>query len=297
MSKKQFGRSAFGRWLANAGISAMINALRILPFNARIALCGRLMARGLGPLVGYKKRIETNLTHIWPELARDAKDQIIDDVLDNAGRAYFENLYPHEFQNAGREMKLTGEGLEEVLEAHKEGRPVLYVSGHFGNHEALRAAIYDQGYKIGGLYKPMANPYFNKRYEKTIQLCGRSGPLFPVGREGTRGFRSALKAGSPMILLIDIAVHGAETLEFLGKPALTSTAGAAFALNAGALYVPYFSMRDTDRKNFTVEIAKPIAHSDAATMTQAANDLLSDRIMADPGNWFWVHRRWKPWVV
>jgi KDO2-lipid IV(A) lauroyltransferase len=37
----------------------------------------------------------------------------------------------------------------------------------------------------------------------------------------------------------------------------------------------------------------PVPHSDAVTMTQALNDSLTARVEADPGQWFWVHRRWR----
>ena len=30
------------------------------------------------------------------------------------------------------------------------------------------------------------------------------------------------------------------------------------------------------------------------TMTQALNDSLAKRIVDKPGQWFWVHRRWRP---
>ena len=99
-----------------------------------------------------------------------------------------------------------------------------------------------------------------------------------------------------MGIVIDVAVQSGERLDFMGKPAWTSTNAAAMAIKAGALYMPYFSMRAPDRNSFRVEIAAPIPHSDPTTMTLAAHRLLEERITADPGNWFWVHRRWKPEV-
>jgi len=99
---------------------------------------------------------------------------------------------------------------------------------------------------------------------------------------------------SALVLLIDLETTRAGRMEFMGTPAYTSTAAASFALKADALYIPYFSMRRKD--GFSVEIPAPIPHSDPETMTKAANKELEKRIIADPGNWFWVHRRWKPEV-
>jgi len=33
--------------------------------------------------------------------------------------------------------------------------------------------------------------------------------------------------------------------------------------------------------------------SNPVTMTEALNDSLAARIIAHPGQWFWIHRRWR----
>jgi len=76
----------------------------------------------------------------------------------------------------------TGAGLEDLAKAKQDGRPVLFVTGHFGNHDAPRHVLNRLGYTIGGIYKPISNPYFNEHYVKTITEV--SGPVFPVDREG-----------------------------------------------------------------------------------------------------------------
>ena len=35
-------------------------------------------------------------------------------------------------------------------------------------------------------------------------------------------------------------------------------------------------------------------HGDPVTMTQALMDSLAAQVRERPGQWFWVHRRWKP---
>ena len=79
----------------------------------------------------------------------------------------------------------------------------------------------------------------------------------------------------------------------MGKPVRTSLTAAKFAIKADALFLPYFSMRNPDGEGFRVEIGAPIEHSDPLTMIRAATVSLEERINADPGNWFWIHRRWK----
>jgi KDO2-lipid IV(A) lauroyltransferase len=202
-------------------------------------------------------------------------------------------MYPADFQAHSPEIKLWGDGLEALLKAHSERRPIMFFSGHFGNHEAFRAALYKHGIKVGGLIRPMSNPYFDHHYQKTLFIEGRSGPVFLHGPRGTLGFYKSLKKGATLVLLIDIAVPDGPFINFLGHPARTALTAATFAVKSNALFLPYFSIRNPDSVSFSVEIGKPIKHSDPLTMTQKATKALEKSIVKDPGNWFWIHRRWK----
>ncbi len=286
----------FGKWCVNAILMGIVKTLKLFPFRMRSNIGGWLVRGPLGRLTGYRKRVYKNLQHVWSDKP-DTHDKIAQETLDNAGRTFVENFYPKDFQENNTNIEIWGDGLQDLLDASAKGQSIVLVSGHFGNHEALRWGLNKYDMPIGGIYRPMANRYFNKFYLKLIQIEGKSGPLFPVGRKGTRACRQALKDGGvAIVILIDLRVASGEELEFLGKPAMTSTAAAAFAIESNALYVPYFSMRTPDRHGFSVEIAKPIPHTTSTAMTIAATRLLEDRIEKDPGNWFWVHRRWAPWI-
>ncbi len=283
------------KWVMNKIMMGVIHSAKVLPFDKRSALGGKITGGFGGRLSGFRKRTERNLEYIWPDKTQAERDQIADQVLDNAGRTIFENFYPEGFGKRHPEVHVWGDGLPALMEAHAAGRSIIVVSGHFGNHEAMRLGLFQHGIKVGGMYRPMTNPYFNVFYEKALDQDGRSGPLFPANRAGTRGFRRALKDGGVCLaLLVDLAVPKGSEITFMGKPAMTATSAAAFALEADALYVPYFSMRNPDRKTFSVEIAAPISGPTALDMTEQATRVLEERIEKDPGNWFWVHRRWKP---
>jgi|TARA_B110000093_G_C12968687_1_gene411089 KDO2-lipid IV(A) lauroyltransferase len=283
----------FKEWLSSQILMLFFRCMRQLPYLYRHRLMGALLRGPLGHITGYKKRTLNNLNLIYPDLSDKQKSKIANQVLDNAGRTFLENMYPAEFQAQNPKIELWGDGLENLLKAHSNGRPVIFFSGHFGNHEAFRAALYKHGIKVGGLIRPMSNPYFDYHYQKTLLIEGRSGPVFLPGVKGTLGFYRALKRGATLALLIDLAVPDGPFLSFLGQPARTALTAASFALKSNALFLPYFSMRNPDSISFSVEIGRPIKHSDPLTMTKEATKSLELRIKKDPGNWFWIHRRWK----
>jgi Kdo2-lipid IVA lauroyltransferase/acyltransferase len=190
-----------------------------------------------------------------------------------------------------RTIEPEGPGYAALIEARNASRPVILVSGHYGNYEAARAALVARGFDIGGLYRNLSNSYFNAHYVKTMQAFG--GPVFPQGRAGTAGFVRHLKAGGQLVLLFDQDVPGAPVLPFLGHPARTALSAAELALRLNADLIPFFATRLPDGLTFKVEIDAPIPHSDPDTMMRAVTAALETRVRANPGQWFWIHRRWK----
>jgi KDO2-lipid IV(A) lauroyltransferase len=138
----------------------------------------------------------------------------------------------------------------------------------------------------------MKNPFFNAHYVKTMEAFG--GPVFAQGRKGTAGFVRHLKDGGQLVLLFDQHVQRAPLFDFLGRSATTAMSAAELALRYDALLIPFYGIRQPDGLSFDSVLEAPVPHSDAITMTQALNDSLAARINADPEQWFWVHRRWRP---
>ena len=185
----------------------------------------------------------------------------------------------------------TGDGLTAIAQAKADNRPVIFVTGHFGNHEAPRHILSHMGYDIGGLYRPMTNAYFNDHYAKTMTAWG--GPVFAQGKRGTIGFARHLKSGGMGTLLFDVAASSGQPVNFLGRPANTATSAADLALKFDALVVPYFGKRAADGLSFDVTVQAPIATGSAAQMMQDMTDRLAAMVTDAPEQWFWVHRRWK----
>jgi KDO2-lipid IV(A) lauroyltransferase len=274
----------------NLVVRGVIGLALALPYRWRVPLVGGLMRRIVGPLAGYKARARDNLAMIWPDLPVPQRHAIADQALDNAGRTLIENYSTAEFTARQANVSPIGPGVAALQSARAAHRAVILVSGHFGNYEAARAALVAQGLQIGGLYRPMSNRYFNAHYVRTMEAFG--GPIFAQGRAGTAGFVRHLKAGGLLVLLFDQHAAG-EPIDFLGKPALTALSAAELALRYNADLIPFYGTRNPDGLTFTVELESPIPHSTPLAMTTALTRSLESRVRANPGQWFWIHRRWK----
>lgn len=288
--KVRFSRRA-GHYLTNAFIVGLIRLALVLPYKARIAFVGWVVQHVIGPVAGYRARALENLAMIWPQMPQERRAEIASKCLNNVGRSFIENYSARDFPKRMAKNTPTGAGVAALEEAAQQGKPVILVTGHYGNYEAMRACLVARGYDIGGLYRNMKNPYFNAHYVQTMEAFG--GPVFPQGRRGTAGFVRHLKDGGQLVLLFDQHVFGAPALDFLGQPANTALSAAELALRYDALLIPFYGIRQADGVSFDTVLEAPVPHSDAVTMTQALNDSLTARVKADPEQWFWVHRRWR----
>lgn len=282
-------------FLVNLAARGLIGLALALPYPWRVGFVGWLMRRVIGPFAGYRQRALENLAQIWPEKPEAERRAIAEASLDNAGRTLIENYSTRPFTARARGIEPQGPGYAALTAARNARRPVILVSGHFGNYEAARASLVARGFDIGGLYRNLSNRFFNAHYVKTMQAFG--GPVFPQGRAGTAGFVRHLKEGGQLVLLFDQDVPGAPVLPFLGHPARTAFSAADLALRLKAELIPFFATRQPDGLGFSVDLDAPVPHTDAEAMTLAITRALEARIAAHPGQWFWIHRRWKGGVL
>ena len=278
-------------WLQDRALRALIAGMNALPYATRIAAMGRIVAHGVGPLAGYRSRAMTHLAASYPDMSKADRRDLAIRVCDNFGRTLMENYANRDFAAHLRDTIPTGDGLSPLAEARAAGRPVIFVTGHFGNFEAPRHVLTRDGLTIGGLYRPMANAFVDSHYRETMTSWG--GPVFAQGGRGTIGFARHIKGGGMGTLLFDVHVSRAPAIPFMGRPALTSLAAAEMALRFDALLVPYFGIRKPDGLSFNVVVEAPIPHADPLTMMTEATRRLEARIDRNPEQWFWVHRRWK----
>ncbi len=277
--------------LTGMALFAPIAVTLCLPYRWRVPAAGWLTTRVIAPLAGYDKRVRDNLAYVMPELPAAEVRRLMRRVPDNAGRNMIELFSAGEFAARTRHAPVEGPGLPAIRQARDAGRPVIFVTGHFGSFNAARVAMIEQGFEMGVFYRPMANAWFNRRY--TAAMGALSQPMFQQGRRGTMQMVKHLRKGGVLAILTDLNAHDGVPLDFFGKPALSPLATAELALKFDAPLVPVWGIREDNGLDFRILVEEPIPHSDPVTMTQAVNDRLEAQVRQRMDQWFWVHRRWK----
>ena len=267
---------------------AALAPLMLLPGDRMIALFGRF-GRWAVPRIPSGRRIARNLARIRPDLAPPAVRAIQAEVGDNFGRVLAEYIrMDHVARHPERRHT---EGFEHLAAARAGGRGVVIASAHIGNWEQIRLAAAEAGVPVALIYRAFNNRAFDAVSRWRIKLAGT--PVLHKGRPGMREMLAHLKAGGVILVLMDQHSTGGAMLPFLGAPASTATAIPALCLRTGAALVPARAIREPDGLSFRIRFEPPVPAGDPLGMTAAVNDRIGAWIAEDPGQWFWLHRRWR----
>ncbi|PJE34571.1 lauroyl acyltransferase [Pseudooceanicola lipolyticus] len=286
-------RQRIGYFLADLFLRGLIGLVLLIPYRWRVPMMGWLVAQVVAPVAGLRKRVRANLKLVQPDLSEPEIRRLCRAVPDNAGRKLIELYSPRAFAERAKGWQIGGPGLAALTEAHAAGRPVIVISGHFGNYDAARASLRHRGIEMGSIYRRMANPYFNAHYTRMMEAVGK--PMFMQGRRGMIEMVRHLRAGGIIAIAADLHAHGGVEIDFFGKPAVTSTVPAELALKHNAPLIPVYGLRKPNGLDFEIIVHEPIPPTDPKTMTQAFNHDLEALVRQHMEQWFWVHRRWKPW--
>jgi KDO2-lipid IV(A) lauroyltransferase len=267
-----------------AFVASMLPAL-VLPYRAAVGFYG-MVGRILLPLTPITRRISDNLAIV--DMPLDAR-RLAAQVGDNFMRTMIEYARMRSFAN--RSQLRRAHGVERLQAAVAHGRGVVLVSAHYGNWEAIRLAAREAGVEVGLIYRSFNNAFFDRLARGSTVMAGE--PVMHKGKAGQREMLRLLRGGGAILILLDQRLGDGVDLDFLGRPARTTTAVAALAQRMGAPLMPAVARRREDGLSFDVTFEDPVAAKDPQAAMAAINARFGAWIADAPGQWFWLHRRWK----
>lgn len=272
-------------------IAGLLAVGRLLPFDTRGRLAGAIVGWGTRWLPPFRKRIERGLNLVYPDMPKTERNRIAAEVGRNTGRTLSEILHNAEFAQKLDRFHASGPGLQSLEKAKAEGRGAIIVSAHFGQWEAIRHVLKSRGMETGALYRENSNLYYEKHFLNGILQGG--SPIVAKGRKGTMDMVRHVRKGGFFAILPDQYVHGQATLPLMGHDAGTALGPADLALKYSLPLVPAFGLRRKNGRDIDIEFEPEIPQTTAEEMMAEYNNRLSARIQANPGQWYWLHHRWK----
>jgi len=266
----------------------VMTATRFIPLDKRGTMIGHLVSRLVVILPGIRRRAENNLKLVYPEMSAQRRREIIRGSGFNVGKTLTEVLNMDQFLANPPKVEASGEGLEQLKATLAEGRGAVITSAHYGQWEAMRGIVGDLGAKIGAVYRPNNNPFYEKRFFHAVTTAG--GPLYAKGTDQVKDMVRYAAGGGVIAILSDQRFPKGELIPFMGHDAWTSPAPASIALR---LQIPLFVImcKRTDW-GLEAKFEPAITPSDPITMMKDVHKILEDRIHKDPEQWYWFHKRW-----
>jgi KDO2-lipid IV(A) lauroyltransferase len=234
-----------------------------------------------------------NLELAYPEKTPAERKDVADEVFASIARllAAFARFPQLNRENISRWIRY--EGLENYLAAKQLGRGVLVATAHFGNWELSAFAHALMTEPMNVMIRPLDNPRIDQLVERRRTL---SGNRLIAKTDGARGVLRALRDNEAVGILIDQNTSAQEGVfvDFFGTQACANVGFAKIAARTGAAVIPGFAVWSEAERRYVLSFYPAVEIvGDAAADTQRIHSALELVIRENPGQWLWIHRRWK----
>ena len=252
------------------------------------------LLKNFGPFFRSKKLIQQNILKAFPEINSKDLSKLSKNMWSNYGRILSEYVFLKDFRRSKFDNKLEIIGLDILSKIKEEGKPVIFISGHFNNFELMAMQIEKSGINLAVIYRPLNNKFLNYIMEQIRRkyICKNQ---IKKGLAGTRQLLSYFKKNHSIALMIDQRVSQGIKSNFFKHEAYTTTIPAQFAKKFNCNIVPIYIER-INKINFKLTVNKPLEYSNDKSIediTLDLNHIIEKMILKNPDQWIWSHNRWK----
>jgi KDO2-lipid IV(A) lauroyltransferase len=292
--------NAFVDWLQYVGLRLVSMMLHCWPVDANLAT-----AKYLGDFMfavdrKHRERAIGNLRRCFPHLP----DRQLQHLARRSMRALFmffvEVLFTVRLVRLDTWTKyIEMSNFQEVLGLlMRRNQGLILLSAHYGNFEILGYMLATLGFPTYSVFRPLDNPYVNqwlhgvreKQGQKIIAKKGATQEVTEVlDRGGVVGFVADQNAGSKGLFV-----------DFFGRAASTYKSIGLLAMQYEVPVVIGYARRLDGRFKFKVAAQDIIYPEDwkdqddpLRYITQRYTKAIEDFVSGDPGQYWWIHRRWK----
>jgi Kdo2-lipid IVA lauroyltransferase/acyltransferase len=282
-------------------IRQLLRVLGLLPLGPALALggaAGRLAHRLAG---GTRRLALTHLAQAFPEKTPAEREAIARDMFVHLGRSATELASVRWYdRRLDQYVEVTPPRL--LAEVMGRGRGMVFVTGHLGSWELLARRIARAGVPNAVIAKSRGDRALNAMAER-FRAAGGVTTLWREDPDTGRAIIRTFRSGKALGILIDqdTRVQGV-FVPFFGRLAFTPRAAADFAIRFGAPVVVGTIHRKGPRPadGHLLELTEVSFSSDppdreveAVRLTAACTAILEDAIRRHPGEWVWMHERWR----
>ena len=215
----------------------------------------------------------------------------------NMGAGLLELLRLPVIDRAYLDRYVTIDGVERFEAAATSGRPLILLTGHYGNWELSSIAAALLGHPIVALAR--AQERLPKLYRLLVSYRESKGCMIVHKGGAMKRLIEALQQRRPVGIVGDQASRQGLFAEFFGRPALFARGPFELAYSRKAMILPAFVHRVRGPFH-RIAVETPIELDGRLPEQQAVRQgieafagVLARHIIEDPAQWLWMHKRWK----
>ncbi len=295
--KRKSGPKALFAYLVIRTVFAVMQVFPI-DWNLRMArwLAGfwpRLMPR-------HRDRAIKHLTEsLGDEYSKNEITRLADLCLESAAMFAVEVICLPRLINSltwSRYIKLVE--FDDALEVILGKSGVILVTGHYGAFEVMGHLLAALDFDVVAVMRPLDNVYFNRFVVRTRRTNG----LVLIDKKGATTEAEATLDDGKMLAFIGDQDAGRKGIfvDFFGRPASAYKSIGLLAMVKSCPIVVGYARRLGNRARYEVGIQRIIHPREwelqpdpLRWITQAYTSAIEELVRRDPGQYLWIHRRWK----
>ena len=259
---------------------------------------GKLAYRLAGDL---RRTGAINLRLAFPEKTDEERAVLLRECFDSLGREL--GLFSQMASRSREELKqlIEVQGWENLEKARAEhGNGLIYVTAHLGAWEMTSFGISLLGYPFTFLVRRLDNP----KVEQLVDGVRRKFGNQTIDKlSAARSMLKLLRNGEQALgLLPDLNTLDDEAIfvDFFGVPAATTFVIAKLAVRTNTPLIAFFAPWSEEKGKYLLMAEPPIfpectgdEEADVRRVTIEITRRLENQIRQFPGQWLWIHKRWK----
>jgi len=289
-----------GQWTVAKLFFGFMAFLKLFPADLAIDTTEKL-ARFFGMRHPRTNAARANLKLAFPEKGDAEIEDILRQMWGNLGRtaaeyAYLDQIFDFDDQNptAGRFEMV---GIPNYAEMKYMDGPAICFTAHTANWELLPVASAAYGVNVTALFRPPNNPYISKRVLAARRTA--FGHLVPSKAGAAWTLADILREGGKVGVLVDQYYKSGVPITFFGRHTLGNHLLAKLARQFDCPVYPARCVRLPGGR-FRIELQPKMelprdadGRVDVAKLTQQVNDVVENWVREYPGQWLWLHNRWR----
>ncbi|MCC6424769.1 MAG: lysophospholipid acyltransferase family protein [Phycisphaerales bacterium] len=248
----------------------------------------------------HRERALANLRRSFPHMSEEERQDLARRSMQQLFMLFVEVLFTTRMVHIDTWAKYVElDAFREVLALLlKKKQGIILLTGHYGNWEILGYVMATLGFDSTAIARPLDNPHVNRwllgvREKKGQRIIAKKGATGEVTEVLAQGGAVALiadqNAGSKGIFV-----------DFFGRKASTYKSIALLAMEYDVPVVVGYARRIDNQFRFQCAVQDLIRPEDWKNqddplryITQRYTRASEEIVREDPGQYLWVHRRWK----